>query len=580
MAYTDDKDKFPHMTNMGSIEVEKTGKYTLVESVDNNFKLRELAESISENVLTPFILYDCDNTLYTDNQDVLQILKLRYTDIHARTLLFKMNELSNRISFDKILFNNGESFELRDYQFKWKWYIVYRELATLLFKQQDIINPNIKYTVGERLYNTLANNAEFIHNNKWINNFNKVKSLDPVHIFASINNNKLSDKNRTLRIKTLFEILSSHFMHHSISYHIRNLSDEIDFSGCPAPMIVYMISARNQNAQSQIWKMFSEVFKKSQATNIDFKVLKKWYGLDISSFTIFLFWIDSKNFLPLDKYTQSLLYKYKKLETFPQEYKNYKALLTKENTKLYLNLALIANNDSKQEVPSMHERLEISRYLGTDEATNNMSFKVIAIKALEGCELDYLKTLKEDEYYIFDKAYAIKENQITIEKGKDISLFDLENVNLNVNAIVGKNGTGKSTIVELIFALVNNISFICKLNKDIIEIKGLNIESIYKTQYIYKIKLVDDNLQVFQYKNDRFEDCTDKLNSRYRYHKDIALELLNKQQDYSYSKITEISKIIGKTKKEIKKDLFGKEIFEGDLHEKPFTKLKRDIYFD
>lgn len=94
------------------------------------------------------------------------------------------------------------------------------------------------------------------------------------------------------------------------------------------------------------------------------------------------------------------------------------------------------------------------------------------------------------------------------------------------------------------------------------------------------VKSVDD-IDVSLKDNDNlFDDYIKifKLDNRYRYHKHIVLELLNKKQDYSDSKIDEIAKIVGKATAEIKKDLFGKEIFEGDLQEKPFTKLKRDIY--
>lgn len=78
--------------------------------------------------------------------------------------------------------------------------------------------------------------------------------------------------------------------------------------------------------------------------------------------------------------------------------------------------------------------------------------------------------------------------------------------------------------------------------------------------------LFDDYIKIF------------KLDDRYRYHKNIVLELLNKKQDYSDSRIDEIAKIVGKATAEIKKDLFGKEVFDGELQEKPFTKLKRDVY--
>jgi hypothetical protein len=94
------------------------------------------------------------------------------------------------------------------------------------------------------------------------------------------------------------------------------------------------------------------------------------------------------------------------------------------------------------------------------------------------------------------------------------------------------------------------------------------------------VKSIDDIDVLLKDNENLFDDYIKifKLNDRYRYHKNIILELLNKKQNYSDSKIDEISKIVGKSKKEIEKDLFGKEIFEGELQEKPFTKLKRDIY--
>ena len=94
------------------------------------------------------------------------------------------------------------------------------------------------------------------------------------------------------------------------------------------------------------------------------------------------------------------------------------------------------------------------------------------------------------------------------------------------------------------------------------------------------INSVDDFEINFDDSKHLFEDYINifKLKERYRFHKNIALELLTKKKNYSDSRVDEISRIIGISKEEIKKDLFGKEVFEGELQEKPFTKLKRDIY--
>jgi len=97
---------------------------------------------------------------------------------------------------------------------------------------------------------------------------------------------------------------------------------------------------------------------------------------------------------------------------------------------------------------------------------------------------------------------------------------------------------------------------------------SLNINSIddFEINFDDSKHLYEDYIKIF------------KLKERYRFHKNIALELLTKKKNYSDSRVDEISRIIGMPKEEIKKDLFGKEIFEGELQEKPFTKLKRDIY--
>lgn len=94
------------------------------------------------------------------------------------------------------------------------------------------------------------------------------------------------------------------------------------------------------------------------------------------------------------------------------------------------------------------------------------------------------------------------------------------------------------------------------------------------------INSIDDFEINFDDARNTFKDYIEifQLKGRYRFHKNIALELLKKRQDYSDSQIQEISKILSKTEDEIKRDIFGKEVFKGELYEKPFTKLKRDIY--
>lgn len=105
-----------------------------------------------------------------------------------------------------------------------------------------------------------------------------------------------------------------------------------------------------------------------------------------------------------------------------------------------------------------------------------MSFKLIAIRPLEGCNPKVLKNLKENLTYKFynDYQFYIGDELITDSFCKetfDKILFkstvpenffnqgdDEENIKINISAIVGQNGSGKSAIVELLVASIVKIS--------------------------------------------------------------------------------------------------------------------------
>ncbi|WP_373001198.1 hypothetical protein [Sulfurimonas sp.] len=67
-----------------------------------------------------------------------------------------------------------------------------------------------------------------------------------------------------------------------------------------------------------------------------------------------------------------------------------------------------------------------------------------------------------------------------------------------------------------------------------------------------------------------------ELDSRYKYHKDKVIEMINKRRDYPDSRIKELSDLTKKTQEEIKQDLFGIYLNE-DLHKRPLSKLTKDI---
>lgn len=88
-------------------------------------------------------------------------------------------------------------------------------------------------------------------------------------------------------------------------------------------------------------------------------------------------------------------------------------------------------------------------------------FKLIAIKPLQGCQDHIRKCLKTDMMYYFCNDYYIAEDESYIERrSKNIQPlkkdFFLGKPQVNISAVVGMNGDGKSTLVELMMRLVNN----------------------------------------------------------------------------------------------------------------------------
>lgn len=108
-------------------------------------------------------------------------------------------------------------------------------------------------------------------------------------------------------------------------------------------------------------------------------------------------------------------------------------------------------------------------------STDN-GFKLLAIRPLKGCDPKFLKNLKEGMVYKFyqDYTYYIKDdegNDVKLAhlnfdqfKSKPISkvdpprqevdLYSQNDLNINISAVVGKNGSGKSSLIELFYAVV------------------------------------------------------------------------------------------------------------------------------
>lgn len=156
-----------------------------------------------------------------------------------------------------------------------------------------------------------------------------------------------------------------------------------------------------------------------------------------------------------------------------------------------------------------------------------MKFKIISVSLLkpESNEIEnnsiyksIQKVLHIDSPYVFDNQYEIKSESIIIKKGEKIvpdnfynSAFmmrgDGSKLAININAIVGNNGSGKSSIIELMMRIINNFS--CKIigeeptspsAEHLHYIENVYGEIIYSIESkIYKIQVINTDVKMIDY---------------------------------------------------------------------------------
>lgn len=100
-----------------------------------------------------------------------------------------------------------------------------------------------------------------------------------------------------------------------------------------------------------------------------------------------------------------------------------------------------------------------------------MSFRIAAIKILDGCEPYVRKKLKEGKVYLFSSRYIEdKINELILSFNREITenlfaqtMYNIDRgagaLEVSVNAIVGQNGDGKSSLLEVMLRILNNFAY-------------------------------------------------------------------------------------------------------------------------
>ena len=458
------------------------------------------------------------------------------------------------------------------------WVKVYSKITKeLILIYENNNNP------GEYLYNLIIQSKyynQFKLINPWIINFKEynVNSIDPIHIFASFNSWKITKETRKKKLNLYYKILTKRYFEELENY-------DLDiFKYFPHVQITRVVGARSNKEQKRVWDFFYAIAK----DKLDFNIIKKTfnnilgyvqeknvYGVKFPLATIFMFWVNSNNFLPLDKNTRKLidsLTDYKITDDWDSYINVLKSKLN-TTTNLYRNLTFIAMDikkyeESKRDYFSINEINEIEKYFSSyqEKQTNNTypsgniiynylkydtfnKLSIIALKPLQYCDTTYTKNLQKGIFYLFDNSYAITHNGNTISHNslKDIDLYSTEQgVKINIQAIVGKNGQGKSSLTELLamiiakIALQNNILQINAFNKNeqlIIteELDKVSMQLYFKTDKLYKVHYHKKNIYIYEYtfKNNlyiRNKKCIDSnflMNFFYTIYSNYSLYSLN-----------------------------------------------------
>lgn len=180
------------------------------------------------------------------------------------------------------------------------------------------------------------------------------------------------------------------------------------------------------------------------------------------------------------------------------------------------------------------------------------NFKLIAIRILPDCADHIRKCLKKDVFYYLNNDYRISEDGMTINQAsKNIkplnpNFFSIDNgtsaskPTVNLSAIVGMNGDGKSSIVEVFLRLINNLSKKIEFgdHQQLIHIVGLKAECYYMLDGVfYVIKECDDsNIVVSKYEQDGnvYKMQTRKLHNS-ELHDKFFYTLVSNYSHYAYN---------------------------------------------
>lgn len=178
------------------------------------------------------------------------------------------------------------------------------------------------------------------------------------------------------------------------------------------------------------------------------------------------------------------------------------------------------------------------------------TFKIIGVRPLKGCNKHVIKNLKSDTFYTFYNNYEFKDEKVI--KSEQQVPDNLYASNISLHAIVGMNGSGKSTIVELIIRIINNLSFYILGEQSgtyaaepLVPVRRLNAELYYeKDNVIYKITISNDSFSWTDERGNIMGKNSEDLQS-------LFYTIVINYSHYAYNSLEYQSEIMGRYKEKV-----------------------------
>ncbi len=338
------------------------------------------------------------------------------------------------------------------------------------------------------LYQLLVG-KDVIESFRWLKRYDerRIFSIDPIALFSAINDRRITKELRIQRINLLFEKLD-------FNYKIADL----DITGCPTPVALKMTTARTIGSQLEIWGLFDSIISKGQAGLSEdyWNLFKSWYGVELASFTIFLFWINPQNFIPLDKNTVGYLKTKNYTSSTIKNYDQYISILNQTDHEDYVEFAKQAYIEQQKtdeinfsDFGIVNSDLTIKSRSENDPGNANQvfHFKLLGFKICDGMHDDHKRMLEVGKPYQFYSAYDFSdENKVTYDRNKELDLYSLNNLQVSISAIVGKNGMGKSTVTELLHIASNNLAALHPdIATDLEVVQQFSLNLYYLTEQLF-----------------------------------------------------------------------------------------------